>query len=141
MRLFLACLGLVSISGGLAAQAPGRWPPDSLVNTKVIPRTTPVIQVIGTMRNIAGGLGVRCQYCHVGEEGMTLEQFDFASDEKRTKLIARQMMHMVQEINRRMGNGRLGWMRPTRRNCAPTRRPGPTIRPRRPGTGGLPHSG
>lgn len=81
------------------AQAPARWPPDSLVNTRVISRTTPVTRVIGQMRDITGALGVRCQYCHVGEEGMPLERFDFASDEKRTKLVARQMMAMVQSIN------------------------------------------
>lgn len=94
--------GLVLIAGSLAAQPPGRFPPDSLVNTHVIPRTTPVTQVIGMMRNITGGLGVRCQFCHVGEEGLPLERFDFATDEKRTKLVARQMMRMVQEINRRL---------------------------------------
>jgi tetratricopeptide (TPR) repeat protein len=54
------------------------------------------------MRNATFALGVRCQFCHVGEEGMPLERFDFASDEKRTKLVARQMMRMVQEINRRL---------------------------------------
>jgi hypothetical protein len=65
------------------AQAPGKWPPDSLINTKVIPKTTPPIQVVGTMRNFAGDLGVRCQFCHVGQEGQPLQQFDFASDEKQ----------------------------------------------------------
>ena len=78
------------------------FPPDSLINVKVIPRTTPVIQVIGTMRNITSALGVRCPFCHVGQEGQPLEQFDFAKDEKHTKLIARQMMTMVVEINRRL---------------------------------------
>src|SRR6266545_5004524 len=81
-----------------AAQAPGRFPPDSLVNVKVIPKNTPVIQVIGMMRNFASALGVRCQYCHIGQEGQPLAQFDFAKDEKRTKLTARQMMRMVEEI-------------------------------------------
>jgi hypothetical protein len=33
---------------------------------------------------------------------MPLERFDFPSDEKRTKLVARQMRRMVQEINRRL---------------------------------------
>ena len=93
---------LVALSDPLPAQAPGKWPPDSLINVKVIPRTTPVIQVVGTMRNITGALGVRCQFCHVGEEGLPLEKFDFAKDEKRTKLVARQMMRMVEEINRRI---------------------------------------
>ncbi len=103
MKALLALSGLAALApGALAAQTAGRWPPDSLINTQVIPRTTPVVQVIGTMRNITFALGVRCQFCHVGEEGMPLERFDFASDEKRTKLVARQMMRMVQEISRRI---------------------------------------
>ena len=101
MRLCLVCLCLTAITGSLAAQVSGRWPPDSLVNTQVIPRTTPVIQVVGAMRNITAALGVPCPFCHVGEEGTPLEQFDFPSDEKRPKQIARQMMRMVQNINER----------------------------------------
>ena len=77
----------LSISTVALAQAPGKWPPDSLINTKVIPKNTPPIQVVGTMRNFAGDLGVRCQFCHVGQEGQPLQQFDFASDEKRTKQV------------------------------------------------------
>lgn len=97
-------LGLLvfAASGAARAQAPGRFPPDSLVNVKVFPKSTPVIQVIGAMRNFTGDLGVRCQFCHVGREGQPLTQFDFVSDEKRTKLVARQMMLMTQEINRRV---------------------------------------
>ena len=102
MRPALVGLALVALSSNLASQAPGKWPPDSLVNTKVFPHNTPVMQVVGAMRNIATGLGVRCQFCHVGEEGMPLERFDFAIDKKRTKLVARQMLRMVEEINRRL---------------------------------------
>jgi len=102
MRRFVAGLSIIAAPCICTAQAPGRFPPDSLVNTRVIPRTTPVIQVIGMMRNFTFDLGVRCQYCHVGEEGQPLARFDFAKDEKRTKLVARQMMLMVQEINRRL---------------------------------------
>jgi Photosynthetic reaction centre cytochrome C subunit len=99
-RLLTAAFVLAA-AAPLAAQA-GRFPPDSLINVKVIPKNTPPIQVVGMMRNFAGALGVRCQFCHVGQEGMPLAQFDFAKDEKRTKLVARQMMRMVQEINRRI---------------------------------------
>ena len=99
-RLVLAAL--VLCASGAPAQAPGRFPPDSLVNVKVIPKNTPVMQVVGMMRNVTGALGVRCQFCHVGQEGMPLAQFDFAKDEKRTKLTARQMMRMVEDINRRL---------------------------------------
>ena len=98
---FILC-ALLCWSGPLAAQAPGKWPPDSLVNTKVIPKDTPVMQVVGQMRNITMALGVRCPFCHVGEEGRPLSTFDFASDEKPTKRTARQMMLMVEEVNRRL---------------------------------------
>ncbi len=103
MRTVLAGVALVSlIAVPVAGQAPGKWPPDSLVNVKVFPKSTPVMQVVGQMRNITGDLGVRCHFCHIGEEGQPLERFDFASDQKRTKVVARQMMLMVQEINRRL---------------------------------------
>jgi hypothetical protein len=98
----LPTITVLLAAGPLSAQAPGRFPPESLVNVQAIPRSTPVIQVIGQMRNVTSALGVRCQYCHIGEEGMPLERFDFASDEKRTKLVARQMMRMVNEINQRL---------------------------------------
>ena len=96
------CLLLLASSPRLHAQAPGKWPPDSLINTRVIPRSTPVSQVVGMMRNFAADLGVRCHYCHVGEEGMPLDRVDFAVDEKRTKLVAREMMRMVRDINQRL---------------------------------------
>lgn len=54
------------------------------------------------MRNFTFDLGVRCQYCHVGEEGQPLDRFDFVTDQERTKVVARQMMRMVQEVNRRL---------------------------------------
>jgi hypothetical protein len=38
----------------------------------------------------------------VGEERKPLAEFDFASDEKPTKVTARQMMRMVEEVNRRL---------------------------------------
>jgi len=102
--LAMSCLALSATAGpaALRAQPPGKWPPDSLVNTRVFARNTPVPQVVGVMRNFTAELGVRCQYCHVGEEGLALERFDFATDEKRTKLVAREMMRMMQEVNRRL---------------------------------------
>ncbi len=101
-RELVAVLLVLAIPVGLSGQTVRKFPPDSLINTKVIPKSTPVMQVVGQMRDFAGGLGVRCQFCHVGEEGKPLDQFDFPKDDKRTKLVARQMMRMVQEINHRL---------------------------------------
>ena len=102
MKRLISLVALGCLTTAAPGQPPGKWPPDSLVNTRVIARGTPVNQVVGIMRNFTGDLGVRCQFCHVGEEGVPLERFDFAVDEKRTKLVAREMMRMVQEINRRL---------------------------------------
>lgn len=103
MRRSSIAIAVASLSGFASlATAQAKFPPDSLTNVKVIAKSTPVVQLIGTMRNFTFDLGVRCQFCHVGEEGRPLTQFDFVSDEKRTKLVARQMMLMVQEINRRV---------------------------------------
>lgn len=98
--LLVLALTLLAASS-LAAQA-GKFPPDSLINPKFFARGTPVRQVIDRMRGMSQQLGVRCQYCHVGEEGKPLTTFDFASDEKRTKKTARQMLFLVSEINHRL---------------------------------------
>jgi hypothetical protein len=105
MRVSLAVpvtIAVLALPLSALAQAPGKWPPDSLINTQVIPHGTPVTEVVGTMRSFAFALDVRCTFCHVGEESTPLAQVDFASDEKRNKRVARQMMLMVQEVNRRL---------------------------------------
>ena len=48
---------------------------------------------------MTGALGARCHTCHVGEPGPSLEGYDFASDDKEQKQIAREMIKMVRQIN------------------------------------------
>jgi hypothetical protein len=95
MRVCVVILALSLVAGPLAAQ----FPPDSLVNLKVLPKDMAVRDVINTMRGFAEALGVRCQYCHVGAEGDPLSEFDFVSDEMPTKQKAREMLRMVGAIN------------------------------------------
>ncbi len=102
MRASLIGPALVALFASSALAQAGKFPPDSLVNVKVFPKSTPVPQLIAAMRSFTEGLGVRCQFCHVGEEGQPLSQYNFPSDQKRTKLVARQMMLMVEEVNRRV---------------------------------------
>ena len=86
--------------GGLAAHSlRAQFPPDTLQNIKVLASDLTPRQVIDIMRGFALGLGVRCQFCHVGEEGQPLEEFDFPSDEKVMKRKAREMIKMVTAIN------------------------------------------
>jgi hypothetical protein len=94
-RLMLA----LALATPVGARAQGRFPPDSFVSLKVFPRNVDRERLLGAMRGFTAALGVRCPYCHVGQEGMPLDSFNFSSDDKRTKRTARLMMEMVQRIN------------------------------------------
>jgi tetratricopeptide (TPR) repeat protein len=76
-----------------------QFPPQKLENLKVFPADIPVRVLIDTMRSFTRALGVRCTYCHVGEDGKPLSTFDFPSDEKPEKQKARAMLRMVGAIN------------------------------------------
>ncbi len=68
-------------------------------NLEVLPETMTMQQVRRVMFQFTNGLGVRCSYCHVGEEGKPLSTYDFASDDKEAKETTRAMMRMVNTIN------------------------------------------
>lgn len=96
MRRLGYALALIVCAGtAVPAQAPPQQTP---VNLKVLPKEMPRREVVQVMRAFTRGLGVRCEHCHVGE-GSDLSKFDFASDAKPTKEIARKMLTMVMEIN------------------------------------------
>ncbi len=101
MRMAIRTMGILALCLGAASSAHSQFPPDSLVNLKYFSEVIPVRELIGHMRGFSVALGVRCQYCHVGEEGQPLSSFDFSSDEKRTKRTARVMLEMVDAINER----------------------------------------
>jgi len=94
--LALLAAGLVTLAAPASGQ---RFPPDSLTNLKYYPKAIPVRALIDSMRAFTAALGVRCSYCHVGEEGEPLATYDFAKDDKRAKLVARVMLDMVAHIN------------------------------------------
>ena len=85
-----------------SAWAQGTFPPSSFQNLQVLPTDASARVVVATMKGFANHLGVRCQFCHIGEEGLALEQFDFVSDEKPTKRTARAMMRLTNDINRQL---------------------------------------
>ena len=68
-------------------------------NLKVLPQDITAPQLLGTMKFFTQSLGVRCSFCHVGAEGQPLSTYDFPSDAKPNKDIARGMIRMVKEIN------------------------------------------
>jgi tetratricopeptide (TPR) repeat protein len=76
--------------------------PDTFKKLEILPKDIKKAELVSVMRGFSTALGVRCNHCHVGENSNTLEDFDFASDEKEPKRIARVMMAMVQEINQEL---------------------------------------
>lgn len=73
--------------------------PDHFTNLTVLPKTISKEDLINVMRSFTEGLGVRCNFCHVGKEGQPLSTYDFASDDKDNKNEARIMLKMVNNIN------------------------------------------
>jgi len=52
------------------------------------------------MREFSFALGVRCQYCHFGGDGISFDGVDFSSDAKPAKNKARAMLKMTDQLNR-----------------------------------------
>ncbi len=93
LRLLMSC-GLLSC--GLLSSASLA---DEFSNLEVLPKDIERRELMDTMKGYARSLGVRCHHCHVGEEGLPLTEFDFVSDAKANKDVARSMMRMTQQIN------------------------------------------
>jgi tetratricopeptide (TPR) repeat protein len=73
--------------------------PDHFTNLTVLPKTISKEDLMKVMRGFTEGLGVRCSFCHVGEEGQPLSTYDFSSDDKDNKKKARIMLKMTSNIN------------------------------------------
>lgn len=98
MRLVIAAVVLCPL---LAAPAAAQWPPEKFENLQVLSDSIPLRDLVDLMAGFTRALGVRCTYCHVGEEGRPLGTYDFPSDDKPTKRKAREMLEMVTAINAR----------------------------------------
>jgi hypothetical protein len=92
-------LGLLACSVLVASAAEAQYPPDTLANLKVYPAGMRVEALLDSMARFTRALGVRCNYCHVGQQGQPLSSYDFASDDRPAKAKARVMMRMVESIN------------------------------------------
>jgi tetratricopeptide (TPR) repeat protein len=81
---------------GAAAQ--WRWP-ERAEDLRELPADFPPERLSAVMRGFTNALGVRCSYCHVGEEGQPLESYDFASNANPNKDRARAMYRLLGTVN------------------------------------------
>ncbi len=68
-------------------------------NLQVLPSNIKHDDLIATMRGFARALGTRCEHCHVENPPGSKERFNFPSDAKKEKNIARTMLRMSRAIN------------------------------------------
>ena len=84
-------------AGSLGAQIPAKFE-NLLYFPKDIARDT----LVNIMRGFSFALGVRCQYCHAGGDGVSFVGVEFKSDDKPAKRKARYMLRMADTINDRL---------------------------------------
>jgi len=87
-------LGMAAPSGAQTPQPP--WTGDNL---QYFPNDISRPRLVQRMREFSFALGVRCQYCHAGGDGVSFEGVSFASDDKVAKVKARAMLRMVDQLN------------------------------------------
>ena len=102
-KLLLAAGCAAFFAAVATAQTPSASPTPAAApqfkNLQLFPKDITRDQLMSNMKLFAQSLGVRCVHCHVGEEGKPLSTFDFASDAKPQKQVARKMLAMVHRIN------------------------------------------
>ncbi len=94
MLIFMAAV--LCASAASAQPAAGPWAAENL---QYFPKDVTRPALTQRMREFSFALGVRCQYCHAGGNGITFDGVSFPSDEKPAKIKARTMLRMVDQIN------------------------------------------
>ena len=95
---FLCFLSLMAVcSFPVRSQDTWTWP-EKPKNLQVFPKDWSGTRLRPIMTGFTRALGVRCSYCHKGEEGKPLSTYDFASDENPKKNRAREMYRMLGDI-------------------------------------------
>ena len=111
--LFVVCVSLVGSSASVkgALMMPGRQQTQTAQPTQTAPaektveqvqkniqvlNSLPESQLVPVMNYMASSLGVKCTYCHVNKD----DNWDFVSDAKPEKAKAREMIKMVQSLNK-----------------------------------------
>src|SRR5215472_7288004 len=100
-RVFAVALHAIFVTvvccASLWGQDAWTWP-EKPKNLQVLPKDWPGSRLRPVMIGFTRALGVRCSYCHKGEEGKPLSTYDFASDDNPNKNRAREMLRMLNEI-------------------------------------------
>src|SRR5262245_46670428 len=100
MRAFhgIAVSSILLLAGSIVVSTQAQGVPqqaNGFTNLQVWPADTPRAVILNFMNAFDRSLGIECNYCHVERDG----KFDFASDDKREKRVARKMILLRDSIN------------------------------------------
>ena len=102
-HIFTVISSLIFIVSAFALVLPTTDAPAHFKNLKVLPKNISEAELDKIMDNFSFALGVNCNYCHSKKENAT-PKWDFASDVKPEKEMARNMMRMTNDINKKYFN-------------------------------------
>jgi len=97
VRAIVFAVCSVAIAAGATAQT--SQPPWRGQNLQYFSKDISRDELTQRMREFSLALGVRCQYCHAGGNGISFDGVSFQSDEKPAKVQARAMLRMVDQLN------------------------------------------
>jgi hypothetical protein len=96
-----ALLITIPLFSEFAFQPKDTWTwPTAPKNMKVLKGVTGD-QLKEVMQGWNKALGVKCFFCHKNKEGAPFSEWDFVSDEKPEKNMAREMVKMTMDINKK----------------------------------------
>ena len=99
MRHFILACCIFTLTGTMATRAQQNPIPEKFTNLQVLPKDISQGALVNMMKGFTRQTGTRCSSCHLGEESQDLSQYDFASDARPAKAVARKMILMVRAIN------------------------------------------
>jgi hypothetical protein len=98
--VIIFALAIASVS---SAQTPTQTPtpmePWKAKNLECFPKDISRPELTQRMREFSLALGVRCQHCHTGGDGISFDGVVFDSDDKAPKRTARAMLRMMDQLN------------------------------------------
>jgi len=98
--VIMLCIGMVALQS-FKYQQRHDDDDDKPTNLKILSKDISEKELHNIMKSFSMSLGVRCNYCHVAQAvpGQEHPKWDFASDDKKEKITAREMMKMTMAIN------------------------------------------
>lgn len=100
--IIIATICLATVTAQTFAKKDDHDHDEKAKNLKVLPKDISMQDLHDVMRTYSKSLGVHCNFCHVSHEVEGQKpKMDFAADDKPEKEMARDMIRMVEGINKK----------------------------------------